>query len=95
MPVSKTSTVVDWSTEAESFQDLGFAIADPIYFRYNIQGSADACSGTANNTMVYTFSAEGDLDGDTMTSLFEIAVGSSSQNVLIRTPGIYRQNELE
>ncbi len=44
---------------------------------------------------MYSFDAVGDLDGDSSTSLFEIAVGSNSQNTLMRTPGIYRQNELE
>lgn len=88
-------TVVDWSAEARSFQDIGFAIADPIYYQYFILGSMDACGGTASNTMVYTFQAMGDLDGDGAPSTFEIAAGTSTQNVLMRAPGIYRQNELE
>lgn len=88
-------TVVDWSAEARSFQDIGFAVADPIYYQYLIVGSMDACGGTASNTNVYTFQAMGDLDGDMALSTFEIAAGTSTQNVLMRAPGIFRQNELE
>ncbi|MEQ9076949.1 MAG: prepilin-type N-terminal cleavage/methylation domain-containing protein [Sandaracinaceae bacterium] len=88
-------TLLDWDMEAQSFQDLGFSIADPIYYQYSIVGSSGLCDGMASSTNVYTFRAEGDLDGDMATSLFEIAVGSSTQNVLVRTPGIYRQDELE
>ena len=87
-------TAVDWSAEALSFQSLGFAVADPVYYRYLINGSMDAC-GRVANTDLYSFRAEGDLDGDGTTSLFEISAGSSSQNVLMRTPGIYRAQELE
>lgn len=94
-PVSASKTVVDWDMEARSFQDIGFSIADPIYYRYIIDGSDGLCGHMASDTMVYSFRAEGDIDGDTTTSLFEIAAGSSTQNVLMRSPGVYRQNELE
>lgn len=87
-------TVVDWTMEAESFRDIGFAIADPIYYQYAIVGSMDQC-GHAANTNLYSFQARGDLNGDGNTSLFEISAGSSSQNELMRSPGIYRENELE
>jgi type IV pilus assembly protein PilA len=87
-------TLVDWSMEAVAFRDLGFSIADPIYYQYHIRSSDGACGHLANQAL-YSFAAEGDLDGDMATSLFEIAAGSSTENVLMRTPGIYRQNELE
>ncbi len=87
-------TVLNWETESPSFRDLGFAIADPIYYQYLITGSDGMC-GHIQGQDLYTFSAQGNLDGDAATSLFEIAAGSSTQNVLMRTPGIFRQNELE
>jgi type IV pilus assembly protein PilA len=88
-------TVVDWSAEASSFQALGFSVADSVYYQYQIVAGASMCDFMASNDTIYTFQAMGDLDGDMATSTFEIAAGSSTQNVLMRAPGIYRQNELE
>lgn len=85
---------LDFNAEAASFVDLGFSIADPIYYQYSIAGSDGACGHQANEDL-YSFRAIGDLDGDDVDSLFEIASGSNGQNELMRTPGIYRQNELE
>jgi type IV pilus assembly protein PilA len=85
---------LDWNMEADSFEDIGFSIADPFYYQYHIRNSDGACGHMAQESL-YTFAAEGDLDGDMATSLFEIAAGSSTQNVLMRTPGIYRDDELE
>lgn len=87
-------TPVDWSAEPRSFQDLGFAIADPIYYQYEIVSAMAGCGGVAGQDL-YSFQAMGDLDGDGTQSLFEIQVGASTQNVLMRSPGIYRENELE
>lgn len=91
---STQKTVVDWNAEAESFRDIGFSIADPIYYQYAIVGSTDMC-GWTRETPLYSFQAMGDLDGDGTLSLFEIAAGSSTQNELMRAPGIFRQDELE
>ncbi len=87
-------TVVNWQTEAISFRSLYFTIADPIYYQYEINGSTDSC-GHAPNTPLYSFQAHGDLDGDGVLSLHEIAAGSSSSNELMRAPGIYRLRPLE
>ena len=92
---SASKTVVDWATQPSSFQALGFSIGDPVYYQYNIGAAASSCAHTATETAIYSFQAIGNLDGDAQTSLFEIQAGSSTQNVLMRTPGIYRQNELE
>jgi type IV pilus assembly protein PilA len=91
---SNAKTVVDWNAEAASFRDIGFSIADPIYFQYGIDSSPGGCGHTAS-TPLYSFQAVGDLDGDSVTSLYELAAGSSTQNELMRAPGIYRENELE
>ena len=77
----------------EPFDALGFAPADPVYYRYEIVG-VGGCGHTAGESL-YSFRASGDLDGDGATSLFEISAGASSDNVLMRAPGIYRQDELE
>ena len=90
---SQQKTAVDFSREALSFRSLGFSIADPIYYRYRVE-SAGGCSHRGNENL-YSFQAIGDLNGDGNTSLFEIQAGSNAQNELMRTPGIYRENELE
>jgi type IV pilus assembly protein PilA len=86
---------LDWQTEAASFRDVGFAPADPLYYKYAIVGSADMCGLSPSSTTVYTFHAYGDLDGDSTLSTFEVSVGSNTDNELYRSPGIYVVNELE
>jgi hypothetical protein len=91
--------IVDWSseTDAASFTALNFAPADPIYFDYNVTANpaATACGKAASQTSVYTFTANGDLDGDTTLSTFSLAAGTNPDNALYRSPGIYSNNPLE
>ena len=77
-----------------AFVGLNFNLGDPMYYRYEINGSADRC-GIAALQPLYSFDAVGNLDGDGTTSLFEIAAGSDESNDMYRSPGIYIQNELE
>jgi type IV pilus assembly protein PilA len=77
-----------------AFADLGFAIADPHYYSYEIGGSTDLCGNDPDGSF-YSFRAHGDLDGDGTDSLFELAVGSDAQNQLYRSPGFYIDNEIE
>ena len=77
-----------------SFKDLGFMVADYIYFSYKIAGIA-GCGTAANTTSVYTFTANGDLDGNGTQSTFELAVGSGPSNELYHSRGFYIVNELE
>ncbi len=91
-------TQLDFSNlgaEPLAFRSIGFTISDPVYYQYSILGSANICGLAAGNTMVYTFQAMGDLDGDGTLSTFEIAAGSDNDNQLYRTPGIFIENELE
>ncbi|WP_329611154.1 prepilin-type N-terminal cleavage/methylation domain-containing protein [Sandaracinus amylolyticus] len=92
-------SVLDWQTEDDEFRDIGFQIADPIYYQYGITsavpaGGTTACGRNASLPQ-YTFYAQGNLDGDTATSLFELAAGSNSDNNLMRAPGLYIVNEVE
>ncbi len=84
---------IDFSADT-SFQALGFSVADPVYYGYTVAGSAGAC-GVAAEANVYSFQANGDLDGDGAQSLFELAVGSNADNELYRAPGFFITNELE
>jgi type IV pilus assembly protein PilA len=74
---------------------LGFSIADYVYFGYGILGSTDKCGWTANATAVYTFTAQGDLDGDTTLSTFELAAGTDKDTTLFHSKGFYIINEIE
>ena len=88
-------TAVNWAGQT-NFTQLNFAPGDPIYYQYVIDiGDNTAGCGIAPSTTVYTFQAIGNLDGDTTNSTFEIAVGSTADNSLYRSPGIYTVNELE
>jgi type IV pilus assembly protein PilA len=77
---------------------LGFSIADYVYFGYGItsgNGGASKCGWVANSTDVYTFVANGDLDGDAIQSTFELAAGSDKDNTLFHSKGFYIINEIE
>jgi type IV pilus assembly protein PilA len=76
---------------------LGFKIADYVYFGYAITStspSAGACSRSANED-VYTFFANGDLDGDNTNSTFELAVQVDPDNTLYHARGFFISNEIE
>ncbi|MDW8361338.1 MAG: prepilin-type N-terminal cleavage/methylation domain-containing protein [Myxococcales bacterium] len=92
--VSNQKQQFDFSMST-SFRALGFTVGDPIYYQYEIASAAAACGNPANSTMVYTFIAMGDLDGDGALSTFELAVGSDVNNELYRAPGFYVLDELE
>ena len=85
---------LDFQMENVAFRDLGFSVADPIYYRYHIATTGAGCGNPAGGDY-YMFFANGDLDGDGTLSLFEISAGSNTDNELFRTPGIYIENELE
>ncbi len=93
---SNAKTVLDWDAEPDSFEALNFAPADPLYYQYFIASTpGDACGNAPNNSDVYTFQAQGDLDGDGTKSTFEVSVGSNTNNELYRSPGIHETDPLE
>jgi type IV pilus assembly protein PilA len=77
-------------------QALGFSIADFVYYGYGFDSRvpAGACGQVASTTM-YTFFAEGDLDGDTTKSRFELAAGTDEQTTLYHARGFYIKDEIE
>lgn len=72
---------------------LGFTIADEIYFGYGLTGT-QRCGWTPG-TAIYTFFAEGDLDGDATRSTFELAAGTDDQRTLRHSTGFHIVNEIE
>ena len=76
---------------------LGFTIADFVYFGYGhtTDPAAGECGTAANKASVYTFTAYGDLDGDTTFSTFELAAGTDKDTTLYHAKGFYIHNEIE
>ena len=86
--------LLDWSVQSSSFEMIGFASREPIYFQYEMAASDGHCGHQALD-LLYSFRAFGDLDGDGITSMYELASGASQHNELVRSPGVYRQNPFE
>jgi len=82
------------SPAPQGFIDLGFTISDPVYYQYQINSAGAACGITTIGS-VYSFNALGDLDGDGMSSNFELNCGRNTDGDLYRSPGFYIQRELE
>ena len=91
--------IIQWDLEANAaeYQAMGFAPADGLYFAYGLISTpaASACGSLPNLTTLYTFRAQGDLDGDTTLSSFLLEAGSNDDNVLYRAPGIQQISPLE
>jgi type IV pilus assembly protein PilA len=89
--------VVNWASQAAAYTALNFAPADPLYFEYHITtgGGITTCGVAASTNAVYTFTANGDLDGDNSVSTFSLAAGSNPDNALFRAPGIFTNDPLE
>ena len=73
---------------------LGFKIADFVYFGYGIGSTGAACMRPAGMN-VYTFVAQGDLDGDSSRSTFELNTSVHTDLTLYHTRGFYIVNEIE
>lgn len=76
---------------------LNFAPTDPLYYVYSSMGvGAGTCGVTVTaGGNLYTFQAQGDLDGDTTLSTFELVTGVDSNNSHYRNPGLFVTDELE
>jgi type IV pilus assembly protein PilA len=72
---------------------LGFAIADYVYFGYGMTATQQC--GWAANSAIYTFTAQGDLDGDGIRSTFELAAATDGDRTLRHALGLYIVNETE
>ena len=72
---------------------LDFQVGDPIYYRYAFANAANKCG--CKNEGAFTARAEGDLDGDGNSSLFERAARCNAQAEIEGSKGLYIERETE
>ena len=71
----------EWWKDAPGFSCLGFEVPSPQYYQYNYTNSGTGFVGTAR----------GDLNGDGVTSTFEI-MGRVQAGALFVSPNILETN---
>jgi type II secretory pathway pseudopilin PulG len=72
---------------------LGFSVSGEVYYGYGLTGSQQC--GWLAVADVYTFFAQGDLDGDAIRSTFELAAGTDDSRTLHHAANFFIVNELE
>lgn len=93
-PTTPTDLKQTFTADAD-FNDIGFKIADAVYFSYSMTSQTATCDNGASDDTVYTMTAHGDLDNDGTQSTFELAVGSDSENALYKSKAFFIQNQTE
>jgi type IV pilus assembly protein PilA len=81
------STAADWATDQASsagFSCLKFVIDEPQYYMY----SYTAQSSTGGNIDSFTASAQGDTNGNGITSLFQVSGQLDSANRITISPNV-------
>jgi type IV pilus assembly protein PilA len=78
---------------ASTWIALDFQVGDPIYYQYTFADSPGGCGNS--NKDAFTARAEGDLDGDGSTSLFERAARANQQAEIEGSKGLYVEAETE
>jgi type IV pilus assembly protein PilA len=79
---------------------IGFSVG-PHYYDYSMTegsggtGSPATCNVPAGTATGPTMTANGNLDGDAITSVFELATGTTADNELYHATGFFIQNETE
>ncbi|MCA9529365.1 MAG: type II secretion system protein [Myxococcales bacterium] len=89
--------VINWNTvpSRRSWAAVGFQTADPVRYNYRIYTAGPGCGHVPSDSTLYTFTARGNLDGDSVFSTFEMSIGSDEANELQRSGGVYKINEIE
>ena len=99
MPADPTQNKQKFVSQG-GFAQMPHNISDYVYYGYSItsvagDNAALTCGYPAGTAELYTFAAEGDLDGDDILSRFELAVGSDASDALYHARGIHIVNEHE
>jgi len=77
------------------FHDLGYSTV-LSYYRYELENVDTArCLVPAGTKPLYLIRARGDLDHDGVSSLFELATGSTADNELFHARSFYIEQEVE
>lgn len=96
--IGASAIPIDWSkaTNIDGWEALMFQVQDPVFYRYVATPNNPGCAhtGTKEGQLLYTLTANGDLDGDMALSTFELYVGLNEDNQAYRGP-IEVTNELE
>jgi type IV pilus assembly protein PilA len=80
---------------------LAFGLGDrnvPSYYRYELENQDSAtgrCITPPSTQPIYVIRARGDLDEDNVSSLFELATGSNSDNELFHARAFFVENETD
>lgn len=81
---------------AQTWRAIGFRPVEPIRFRYTLSALQPGCQKAGKPmSPLLTYTAEGDLDGDTRYSLFRLVGGASAQGELVRLGALYTHNRTE
>jgi len=72
---------------------LDFQVGDPLYYIYEFGDSAAACGVVGAGA--FTARAQGDLDGDGESSMFERAAAANAQAEIEGSKGLYIERETE
>jgi type IV pilus assembly protein PilA len=89
------SVMTDFPTDDPNWNAYGYSLSEFSYFSYTAMAGGASMCATAAGASLYTFIANGDLDGDGTTSTFELAAGTDANNEMYRAPGFYILDELE
>lgn len=97
-PVAPTSDKQPYLPAGSLAEPLGFGISDYVYFGYSLRSAATSavqCSMEPGLSGFYTLTANGNLDGDSELSTYELTVGSDAQNNLYHARGVYIVRPIE
>lgn len=84
---------VNFGAASTTWVALDFQVADPLYYIYTFGNSVNACN--VLNRAAFTARAEGNLDGDGVSSMFERAAFANTQAEIEGSNGLYILNETE
>ncbi len=83
-----------WTT-GDTWEALDFRVPDLVYYNYTITTGTPGCAGDPNEDEVYTMTANGNLDGDSEMSTFNLYVGSNQDNDLYHASDFEKIEETE
>jgi hypothetical protein len=87
VPRGQKSVVPESAWQHPTWKAIGFSIADPVYFSYQII--------TARGGRRATVRATGDLDGDGIESRYSLELQLDAAGKVVASPELVIENELE